>query len=146
MGKWRLGDHGGITAGLEGGVQTVGIFWEFPKLWQMQAVLFHQSTQRKEPRGTVLEVLGRGGIFESQGLGTRSQCHRGKSSLEEKVPTTSDSGAKVSLGCQSKEPRATNSSTGATDGDSCWWKGSSLFTCQRLMGSFCVPSTGATEP
>lgn len=118
----------------------------FQSCGKCKQCFFINQPKEKSLEGTVLEVLGRGGIFESQDLGTRSQCHRGKTYSEEKVPTTSDSGAKVSPGCQSKEPRATNSSTGATDGDSCWWKGSSLFTCQRLMGSFCVPSTEATEP
>lgn len=51
-----------------------------------------------------------------------SEFNTGKTSLEENVPIASDLNEKVFLGCQSKEPRATNSSTGATDGDSCWWR------------------------
>jgi hypothetical protein len=48
-------------------------------------------------------------IFESQEVGgVGSEVHKGKTVLEEKTPTASDSGAKVFLSCQSKEPRATN--------------------------------------
>lgn len=111
----------GLLLALKEGCKLWAYSESFQSCGKCKQCFFINQPKEKSLEGTVLEVLRRGGIFENQDIGgMRPQCHRGKTSLEEKVPTTSDSGAKVFLGCQSKEPRATNSSTGATDGDSCW--------------------------